>query len=135
MHTLDQWYIASYHLLRCITHTWCRFCQMPTFGSNTIRQFTNTSELKKLGAHDFRICQCTIPIFGGHLPEPQHSKPIIRDTLPPVNNYDTSIKLAMCQVCQGSTVFQHQLPHCHHFQHYERTSLKSCLILLVIFCR
>ena len=54
VHTLDQRYVASYYLLRCLTHAWHRFRQVPTFGSDTIRRFANNiSELKKLAARDF----------------------------------------------------------------------------------
>jgi hypothetical protein len=72
------------------------FRQVPTFGRDTIRRFSNNiSELKKLAARDFedllqvRIClqfptqvltwglQCAIPVFEGLLPEP-HNTTILR---------------------------------------------------------
>ena len=63
VHTLDQQYVASYYLLRCLTHAWHRFRQVPTFGSNTIQQFANNiSGLKKLAAHEFEdILQVSTP--------------------------------------------------------------------------
>ncbi|KAJ3821654.1 hypothetical protein F5880DRAFT_1485705 [Lentinula raphanica] len=44
-----------------------RYRQMPTFGFDTIRAFTNNaSEMKKLAARDFEdLLQCAIPVFEG----------------------------------------------------------------------
>ncbi|KIK33685.1 hypothetical protein CY34DRAFT_18219 [Suillus luteus UH-Slu-Lm8-n1] len=49
-----------------------RFRQVPTFGNGVIRMFANnTSEMKKLAAHDFEdILQCAIPVFEGLFPPP-----------------------------------------------------------------
>ncbi|KJA13591.1 hypothetical protein HYPSUDRAFT_151446 [Hypholoma sublateritium FD-334 SS-4] len=48
-----------------------RFRDMPTFGRDSIRRFTNSvSELKKLGARDYEnILQCSMPVFEGLLPD------------------------------------------------------------------
>ncbi|KJA15800.1 hypothetical protein HYPSUDRAFT_148660 [Hypholoma sublateritium FD-334 SS-4] len=52
-----------------------RFCDVPTFGRDSIRRFTNcVSELKKLGARDYEnLLQCSIPVFEGLLPEPHNT--------------------------------------------------------------
>ncbi|KJA13829.1 hypothetical protein HYPSUDRAFT_99722, partial [Hypholoma sublateritium FD-334 SS-4] len=52
-----------------------RFRDMPTFGRDSIRRFTNSvSELKKLGARDYEnLLQCSIPVFEGLLPEPHNT--------------------------------------------------------------
>ncbi|KAG6915518.1 hypothetical protein DXG01_011049 [Tephrocybe rancida] len=53
-----------------------RFRKIPTFGRDTIRKFSvNTSEMKKLAAHNYEdILQCAIPAFDGLLPEPHNSR-------------------------------------------------------------
>ncbi|KAE9401421.1 hypothetical protein BT96DRAFT_802862, partial [Gymnopus androsaceus JB14] len=55
------------------------FCQIPTFGFDTIRLFANNaSEMKRLAARDFEdLLQCAIPVFEGLLPEP-HNKWLIK---------------------------------------------------------
>ncbi|KAF7970284.1 hypothetical protein HWV62_24482 [Athelia sp. TMB] len=52
-----------------------RFRQIPSFGRDTIRRFSNNvSELKQLAARDYEdILQCAIPVFEGLLPEPHNS--------------------------------------------------------------
>lgn len=50
-----------------IWQSWIRFRDMPTFGRDSIRRFTNNvSELKKLGARDYenllQVSYCTCPI-------------------------------------------------------------------------
>ncbi|KAK0421714.1 hypothetical protein EV421DRAFT_1724714 [Armillaria borealis] len=52
-----------------------RFRQVPTFGVDTIRKFSNNvSEMKKLGARDFEdILQNLIPVVDGLLDEPYNS--------------------------------------------------------------
>ncbi|KII83957.1 hypothetical protein PLICRDRAFT_46731 [Plicaturopsis crispa FD-325 SS-3] len=49
-----------------------RFRQVPSFGRDTIRRFSNNvSEMKKLAARDFEdLLQCSIPVFEGLLPSP-----------------------------------------------------------------
>ncbi|KIO04949.1 hypothetical protein M404DRAFT_142276, partial [Pisolithus tinctorius Marx 270] len=49
-----------------------RYRQVPTFGRDTIRKFSNNaSAMKKLAARDFEdLLQCSIPIFEGLLPPP-----------------------------------------------------------------
>ncbi|KIJ19526.1 hypothetical protein PAXINDRAFT_69398, partial [Paxillus involutus ATCC 200175] len=51
------------------------YCQVPTFGRDTIRCFTNNlSEMKQMAAHNFEdLLQCAIPVFEGLLPEPHNS--------------------------------------------------------------
>ncbi|KAG6807184.1 hypothetical protein H0H92_008486, partial [Tricholoma furcatifolium] len=53
-----------------------RFREIPTFGIDTIRRFSNnTSEMKKLAARDFEdILVCAIPSFEGLLPEPHNQR-------------------------------------------------------------
>ncbi|KAF9783930.1 hypothetical protein BJ322DRAFT_1109780 [Thelephora terrestris] len=55
-----------------------RFRQVPTFGLDTIRKFSNNvSAMKKLAARDFEdILQCIIPVIGGLLPR-KHEKVIL----------------------------------------------------------
>ncbi|KJA27429.1 hypothetical protein HYPSUDRAFT_130944 [Hypholoma sublateritium FD-334 SS-4] len=52
-----------------------RFRDMPTFGRDSIRRFTNSvSELKKLGARDYEnLLQCSMPVFEDLLPEPHNA--------------------------------------------------------------
>lgn len=52
-----------------------RFSLVPVFGQSTVRGFpSNTSELKKLAAHDFEdIILCSIPCFEGLLPDPDNT--------------------------------------------------------------
>ncbi|KIJ50228.1 hypothetical protein M422DRAFT_245470 [Sphaerobolus stellatus SS14] len=49
-----------------------RYREIPTFGGDTIRRFSdNVSEMKKLAARDFEdILQCSLPAFEGLLEEP-----------------------------------------------------------------
>ncbi|GLB33254.1 hypothetical protein LshimejAT787_0101380 [Lyophyllum shimeji] len=58
-----------------------RFRQVPTFGRDTIRKFSNNaSGMKKLAARDFEdLLQCAIPVFEGLLPAPHNG--IILDLL------------------------------------------------------
>lgn len=78
----------------CLSYS--RYRLMPTFGKDTIRRFSaNSSEMKKMAAHDFEdllqviitiipflrflliLCgQCAIPVFEGLLPEP-HNKVVL----------------------------------------------------------
>ncbi|EGO18986.1 hypothetical protein SERLADRAFT_443529 [Serpula lacrymans var. lacrymans S7.9] len=55
-----------------------RYRNIPPFGQDTIRRFsTNSSEMKKMAAHDYEdLLQCAIPAFEGLLPEP-HNKNIL----------------------------------------------------------
>ncbi|KAG6812796.1 hypothetical protein H0H92_000428 [Tricholoma furcatifolium] len=52
-----------------------RFRNIPTFGRDTIRKFSNdVAAMKKLAARDFEdILQCSIPAFEWLLPEPHNS--------------------------------------------------------------
>ncbi|KAG2049932.1 hypothetical protein BDR06DRAFT_984188 [Suillus hirtellus] len=61
---LGTWKALFTHLIRLLFH------QVPTFGNGVIRKFANnTSEMKRLAAHDFEdILQCTIPVFEGLFP-------------------------------------------------------------------
>ncbi|KJA21682.1 hypothetical protein HYPSUDRAFT_111821, partial [Hypholoma sublateritium FD-334 SS-4] len=84
---LGVWKKIFIHLLRileCIdgatsnihlTQICTRFRDMPTFGRDSIRRFTDSvSELKKLGARDYEnLLQCSIPVFEGLLPD-QHNE-------------------------------------------------------------
>ncbi|KAF8890440.1 hypothetical protein BD779DRAFT_1438607 [Infundibulicybe gibba] len=56
-----------------------RFRQIPTFGRDTIRRFSNNaSEMKRLAARDFEdLLQNMIPVVDGLLPEP-HNAQVLR---------------------------------------------------------
>ncbi|TEB23729.1 hypothetical protein FA13DRAFT_1797775 [Coprinellus micaceus] len=56
------------------------FRQVLPFGTDTIRRFTtDTSEMKKLAAHDFEdILQCSIPVFDGLLPDQGENWQLLR---------------------------------------------------------
>ncbi|KJA18100.1 hypothetical protein HYPSUDRAFT_145489 [Hypholoma sublateritium FD-334 SS-4] len=78
---LGVWKKVFIHLLRileCIPGATNkldqRFRDMPSFGRDSIRRFTNSvSELKKLGARDYEnILQCSMPVFEGLLPDPHN---------------------------------------------------------------
>ncbi|KAG2054238.1 hypothetical protein BDR06DRAFT_982465 [Suillus hirtellus] len=59
------------HMLKVVnSQICCRFQQVPTFGNSMIHKFSNnTSEMKRLAAHDFEdILQCAIPVFKGLFP-------------------------------------------------------------------
>ncbi|KII83441.1 hypothetical protein PLICRDRAFT_79810, partial [Plicaturopsis crispa FD-325 SS-3] len=58
-----------------------RFRQVPTFGRDTIRRFTNNaSAMKKLAGRDFEdLLQCAMPVFEGLLPAPHDA--IVQDLL------------------------------------------------------
>ncbi|KAG6914659.1 hypothetical protein DXG01_016060 [Tephrocybe rancida] len=74
---LGVWKALLIHLLRILESVDenlhheldARFRKVPTFGRDTIRCFTrNTSELKKMAAHNYEdILQCIIPVFDGLL--------------------------------------------------------------------
>ncbi|KAG2005526.1 hypothetical protein CC2G_001925 [Coprinopsis cinerea AmutBmut pab1-1] len=53
-----------------------RYRLVPTFGSETIRRFSNNvSEMKQLAARDFEdLLQCAIPVFDGLLPPPHNNR-------------------------------------------------------------
>ncbi len=72
-----------------------RFGLVPVFGQSAIRSFqSNTSDLKKLAAHDFEdIILCSIPCFEGLLPEPDNS--IVLDLLYTICQFHSVAKLHM----------------------------------------
>ncbi|EGO02467.1 hypothetical protein SERLA73DRAFT_47611, partial [Serpula lacrymans var. lacrymans S7.3] len=53
-----------------------RYRQIPTYGSDTIWQFTaNTSEMQRMTAHHLEdLLQRTIPVFNGLIPEPHNTQ-------------------------------------------------------------
>ncbi|KAF7967740.1 hypothetical protein HWV62_33264 [Athelia sp. TMB] len=53
-----------------------RYRQVPSFGRDTIRRFSNNvSELKQLAARDYEdLLQCAIPVLDGLLPEPYNTE-------------------------------------------------------------
>ncbi|KAF8151198.1 hypothetical protein BJ912DRAFT_869512 [Pholiota molesta] len=80
---LGVWRKVFIHLLRilecvdgAINKLDQRFRDVPTFGRDSIRRFTNSvSELKKLAARDYEnLLQCSIPVFEGLLPEPHNKR-------------------------------------------------------------
>ncbi|KAG2336863.1 hypothetical protein BDR05DRAFT_896181, partial [Suillus weaverae] len=94
-----------------------RFCNVPTFGWDTICKFhCNVSNLTKLAARDFEdILQCAIPVFEGLLPS-DHNEVILdllfelvmwhalgklrlhtKTTLHFLNNSTTRLGQAMCR--------------------------------------
>ncbi|KIY47949.1 hypothetical protein FISHEDRAFT_44301 [Fistulina hepatica ATCC 64428] len=56
-----------------------RFRQIPTFGVDTIRRFSNNvSAMKKLAARDFEdMLQCCIPAFEGLLPDHEANERLV----------------------------------------------------------
>ncbi|KIM86284.1 hypothetical protein PILCRDRAFT_4798 [Piloderma croceum F 1598] len=56
-----------------------RYQEIPSFGRDTICRFSaNSSEMKKMTAHDFEnLLQCSIVIFEGLLPEP-HNQAVMK---------------------------------------------------------
>ncbi|KAF8834372.1 hypothetical protein BDN67DRAFT_992676 [Paxillus ammoniavirescens] len=79
---LGVWKAIFIHLLRIlesvkqsIPELDKQYCQVPTFGRDTIRRFReNCSELKKMTARGFEdLLQCALPVFENLLPEPHNS--------------------------------------------------------------
>jgi hypothetical protein len=69
LHKLDERYVGQLFSTQSINmHSlFCRFRQIPTFGRDTIRRFSNNcSELKRLAARDYenllQVCS-TVPII------------------------------------------------------------------------
>ncbi|KIJ35123.1 hypothetical protein M422DRAFT_181130, partial [Sphaerobolus stellatus SS14] len=70
------------------------YCQIPTFGRDTICCFLqNVSELKKLAARDFEALQCALPIFEGLFQDPHEG--IIRMMLFTLCEWHGLMKLQM----------------------------------------
>ncbi|KAG6827318.1 hypothetical protein H0H92_012339 [Tricholoma furcatifolium] len=72
-----------------------RFRDIPTFGRDTIRKFSNdVAAMKKLAARDFEdILQCSIPAFESLLPEPHNT--ILLDLLFELATWHGLAKLKM----------------------------------------
>ncbi|THH07280.1 hypothetical protein EW146_g9368 [Bondarzewia mesenterica] len=72
-----------------------RFHQVPTFGRDTIRKFSNNvSGMKKLAGRDFEdLLQCSIPVFEGLLPSPHNE--IILDLLFTLATWHAYAKLCL----------------------------------------
>ncbi|KAJ3510290.1 hypothetical protein NMY22_g16016 [Coprinellus aureogranulatus] len=76
---IGVWKDLFIHLLRMIEATDPantaalnrRFRQVPTFGTDTIRRFSNNmSEMRQLGARDYEdLLQCALPVFEGLFPD------------------------------------------------------------------
>ncbi|KAJ3967322.1 hypothetical protein EV361DRAFT_871713 [Lentinula raphanica] len=75
-HLIRVLYARDPNLVGLLDH---RFRQIPTFGFDTIRLFSNNaSEMKRLAARDFEdLLQCSIPVFEGLIDDPAHNKQIM----------------------------------------------------------
>ncbi|RXW14632.1 hypothetical protein EST38_g11221 [Candolleomyces aberdarensis] len=84
---LGVWKALFLHLLRLLesisnslaSELDNRYRQIPSFGKDTIRRFTNNvSETKQLAARDYEdLLQCAIPAFQGLFPKKGHNKQIV----------------------------------------------------------
>ncbi|RXW14335.1 hypothetical protein EST38_g11521 [Candolleomyces aberdarensis] len=84
---LGVWKSLFIHLLRLLEASSSglaneldnRYRQIPSFGKDTIRRFTNNvSEMKQLAARDYEdLLQCAIPVFEGLFPKKDHDKRIV----------------------------------------------------------